>query len=113
MPQPTKLLTVILCLASLAGAGCSVHRIEIQQGNIIEPEAREKLATGMTRKQVQFLLGTPMIADPFHRDRWDYLFYLRQGEQVKTHTQLTLLFEGDKLAKIIDVPIVLSTTPTP
>lgn len=94
------------CLLSLAQTGCSIHRIEIQQGNIIEPEAREKLTTGMTRKQVQFLLGTPMIADPFHRNRWDYVFYQRQGERVQKHTQLTLLFENDKLTKIIDEVVV-------
>lgn len=106
-----RLVIIVGCLLSWALAGCSIHRIEIQQGNIIEPEKREKLATGMTRKQVQFLLGTPMITDPFHRNRWDYVFYQRQGDRVQKHTQLTLLFENDKLAKITDM-VVVAPPPT-
>ena len=49
---------------------CSIHKIDIQQGNVIEVDKVDQLALGMTTKQVRFLLGSPAIHDPFHRDRW-------------------------------------------
>ncbi|MCZ0955245.1 MAG: outer membrane protein assembly factor BamE, partial [Rhodospirillaceae bacterium] len=63
-----------LAVLLLAAGGC-VYRIDIQQGNLLEEDAIEQVELGMTRSQVQFLLGTPMIADSFHQDRWDYTYY--------------------------------------
>ena len=67
-----------IVLAALALAAC-VYRIDIQQGNLLDDEDINQVDVGTTRSQVQFLLGTPMIADSFHRDRWDYAYYYRQG----------------------------------
>ena len=67
-----------IVLAALALAAC-VYRIDIQQGNLLDDEDIVQVDVGMTRSQVQFLLGTPMVADSFHRDRWDYAYYFRRG----------------------------------
>jgi outer membrane protein assembly factor BamE len=92
-----------LALAALAGlmlGGC-VYRINIQQGNLLDEEQIEQLEVGMTRKQVRFLLGTPMVRDPFHAERWDYVYYLALGrnEPVMSH-MLTVWFEGDLVSRI-------------
>ena len=63
----------ILCLS-----GC-IYRIDIQQGNLLEEDAIDQVQVGMTRSQVQFLLGTPMVSDAFHANRWDYTYYFRAG----------------------------------
>ena len=72
--------SMIVCalLMALATAGC-VHRIGIQQGNFLQAKDIDRVSVGMTRVQVRALLGTPMIADPFHQSRWDYYFYLKMG----------------------------------
>ena len=67
---------IAILLAVLAGC---VYRIDIQQGNWLEQDAIDQVEIGMTRSQVQFLLGTPMVADAFHADRWDYAYYYRRG----------------------------------
>ncbi len=92
-----------LALAALAGlmlGGC-VYRINVQQGNLLDEEQIEQLEVGMTRKQVRFLLGTPMVADPFHAERWDYVYYLALGrkEPIMSH-MLTVYFEGDLVSRI-------------
>jgi outer membrane protein assembly factor BamE len=69
---------LLAVLAAYALQGC-VYRIDIQQGNVIEEESVEQVQVGMTRSAVQFLLGTPMVADAFHQERWDYTYYLRRG----------------------------------
>ncbi|MGQ0834730.1 MAG: outer membrane protein assembly factor BamE [Gammaproteobacteria bacterium] len=75
--------------------------MNIQQGNYLEPKVVEQLQLGMTRSQVRYLLGTPMIPDAFDTDRWDYLYYLRQGRlRSPQQRHLTVYFEGDKVARI-------------
>ncbi len=88
-------------LLILLTSGCAVYRLDVPQGNVITAEQHEQLKTGMTRSQVRFLLGTPLIADPFHSDRWDYYYYLRHGKDKKTETRLlTLYFQGETLERI-------------
>lgn len=81
---------------------CQPHRIEIQQGNEVKPEVLQKLEVGMTRQQVLYLLGTPLLTDPFHQDRWDYIYYLKPGNEEAVFSRLTLFFEGDRLKRIDD-----------
>jgi outer membrane protein assembly factor BamE len=69
-------LATVLTLGGLAGC---VHRINIQQGNFLDNEDIDRVAVGMTRVQVRALLGTPMVADPFVSNRWDYVYYLKLG----------------------------------
>lgn len=74
MRKTIQFILVFLCLA--VASGC-VYRANISQGNFIVPDDLEQLEIGMTKNQVRFLLGTPMINDPFHHNRWDYVYYLK------------------------------------
>lgn len=70
----------VAALLALGGLSGCVHRINIQQGNFLDTEDIDRVAVGMTRVQVRALLGTPMIADPFVSNRWDYVYYLKLGK---------------------------------
>ena len=85
---------------ALVLSGCA-YRMDIQQGNIIEQEAIDQVREGMTRSQVQFLLGTPMISDPFHADRWDYPYYFVRGRRGEPSRRWFIVyFENDRVARI-------------
>jgi outer membrane protein assembly factor BamE len=87
-------------LVALALTAC-VYRIDIQQGNLLDDEDIVQVDLGMTRSQVQFLLGTPMVADSFHRDRWDYAYYFRRGRSPDAERRWIIVhFENDRVARI-------------
>lgn len=93
-------LAVVLGLAGLSSSGC-IYRINIHQGNFLEAKTLDQLAPGMTRSQVRFLLGTPMIADEFTPNRWDYLYYFKDGKtRHEERRHVIVYFEDDKVAKI-------------
>jgi outer membrane protein assembly factor BamE len=75
------------------------YRIDIQQGNFLSPETVAQLKKGMTREQVRFVLGTPLVTDIFHADRWDYVFYRELGDGTKEQKRLSVFFEDNKLAR--------------
>ncbi len=94
------IVAALLMTALIGGAGC-VHRIDIQQGNFLEPKDVDRVAVGMTRVQVRALLGTPMVADPFETHRWDYIYYLKRGRlKEPVHRQFTVYFEEDKVVRV-------------
>ena len=68
-----------LCGSRSPLSGGCVYRANIAQGNLIKQEDLDQAEVGMTRNQIRFLLGTPMIDDPFHKNRWDYVYYLKLG----------------------------------
>lgn len=73
---------------------------DIVQGNFISSEQYSNLKVGMTREQVRQIMGTPLLASYFHANRWDYVFeFKREGETVGKERRVTLIFEGDQLAK--------------
>jgi outer membrane protein assembly factor BamE len=84
--------------------GCSnwgfpgVYRINVEQGNIVTQEMVDQLKPGMTRRQVRYILGTPLIEDPFHSGRWEYLYMLRNGEDTLREQRLTVHFQDDALS---------------
>jgi outer membrane protein assembly factor BamE len=84
----------------LLGSAC-VYRINIQQGNFLDQAAVEQVKPGMTRSQVRYLLGTPMVADPFNRERWDYIYYLKKGRTRHVDSRrVTVYFDGEKVARL-------------
>ena len=100
------------------GASACVYRVNIQQGNFLTTETTDQLKEGMTRSQVRFLLGTPMVPDAFDENRWDYLYYLKRGRiQEPERRRLTVWFEDDKVARIEKInvlaPVLVPTTPAP
>ena len=85
---------------SLLASGC-VYRINIQQGNFLDQAAVEQVQPGMTRSQVRYLLGTPMVADSFNKERWDYIYYLKKGRTRHVDSRrVTVYFEADKVARL-------------
>ena len=95
-------LLLLLLIVALNTACLSVYRPDLQQGNAVTPEMVEKLKVGMTRNQVRFVLGTPLIADVFHPDRWDYYFFLKQsGDRTAEQRILTVYFENDVLVRFV------------
>src|SRR3982074_1815439 len=88
-----------MVLGALA-SGC-VYRINIQQGNFLDQAAVEQVKAGMTRSQVRYLLGTPMVADSSKKERWDYIYYLKKGRNSHVDSRrVTVYFDGDKVAKL-------------
>ena len=102
---PIRPLAVGCLLAGLIGCGSNfgfpgVYRINVEQGNVVTEEMVEQLRPGLNRRQGRYIMGTPLIEDSFHEDRWDYRYLLRNGNELLSETQLTLWFEGDELVRV-------------
>ena len=101
---PMRILLISLAITFLSA--CSfvgfpgVYRINIEQGNIVTQDMADQLKPGMNRRQVRFILGTPLAEDTFDQDRWDYIFVIRNGNKVLEQSRLTVEFEGDALVSI-------------
>jgi outer membrane protein assembly factor BamE len=94
-------LAVIVLAGALLGSGGCVYRPNIQQGNLLKTEDVDQVTVGMTRSQVRYLLGTPMLADPFDPQRWDYLYTFRRGREDRVdRAHFIVRFEGDKVSRI-------------
>src|SRR3954467_977908 len=93
------LSTVLLVTGTLLASGC-VYKMNIQQGNYLVAESVSQLKEGMTRSQVRFLLGTPMVPVAFNDDRWDYFYFLSSRVYKKPlKRRLTVYFSDDKVAR--------------
>ncbi len=97
--QNTKLLLTSLSFAGLlALAGCSfpgVYKIDIQQGNVVTQDMIDQLKPGMTRRQVRFIMGNPLITDTFHAKRWDYLYSIQPGGGQRLQERVSLMFDNN------------------
>lgn len=94
-----KLILAVLVAALTSGCGL-LYKQPIHQGNLIDRDQAEQLQVGMSKQQVQTLLGSPSIADPFHAQRWDYTGTQRSNRRGSTEVRnLTLWFENDALAR--------------
>ena len=74
--------------------------MDIQQGNYVTQDMVAKLKPGMSKAQVRFALGTPLVVDPFHAERWDYIYVLQKRGKVVEHRRLIVLFENDRLLRL-------------
>lgn len=99
----TKLRLIVISLFIVAFSGCGqlkfpgVYKFDIQQGNIITQEMVNQLKPGMTKSQVVFVMGTPLIADSFHQNRWDYLYAIKKANGEELREQITILFDEQEL----------------
>ena len=92
---------IIITLISLALGAC-VFQPSVQQGNFIEQKKVEQIEIGMTKNQVRFLIGTPMIDDPFNENRWDYVYFLKIGRnQAISKTWVSIIFDENLVSQII------------
>jgi outer membrane protein assembly factor BamE len=111
MPTPRVLLLVLAL--QLAGCGwLAPYRIDIQQGNFVSQEMVAQLKRGMTKDQVRFVLGTPLVTDIFHADRWDYVYMLDQPGKPRVERRLAVFFEDGKLVRL-DGDVVASAQAGP
>jgi outer membrane protein assembly factor BamE len=104
-------LAMLICAVTLGGC---VYRMDVQQGNYLEGKAVDQLQVGMTRTQVRYLLGTPLVPDVFDKDRWDYLYYFRHGRRrPEDPRRLVVYFKDDKVTHFerINVPESAPTAP--
>ena len=99
---PLRLVTLLL-LSTTALTSCSFptsYKINIEQGNVIIPKAIKQLKPGMTRRQVYFVMGTPLIKDTFNTERWDYRYILRNGAKTLEEKRLSVFFKNDALINV-------------
>ncbi len=97
-----KKLSLVLVACSLAlGACIKPYQPNIQQGNIINNSDLREIRYGMSKQEVLFILGTPMVIDPFNQQRWDYFYSNRNQRKKETDQRLiTAMFDGDKLVSL-------------
>lgn len=94
-----KILIYLTFFVVAALAGCA-YKMDIQQGNVITREKLDMLKIGMSRQQAEFVMGTPLLNDPFHDNRWDYLYSFERRGKVQEQYHATLFFEGDRLVRV-------------
>ena len=94
------LLSIFLLSACNTDKIPGVYRIDIQQGNDVSQEMVNKIHVGMAKSQVKFILGTPLLIDTFHPDRWDYLYSFHPGNGQRQQRHITLYFSDDTLDNI-------------
>jgi outer membrane protein assembly factor BamE len=107
MIRPLLALAALGSAASLAACsyapripGVTPYRMEVQQGNFVSQEMVSQLKSGMSREQVRLALGTPLLADAFHADRWDYVYWREAPDGKRESRKLVVFFADDKLARV-------------
>jgi outer membrane protein assembly factor BamE len=93
-----RFLACIALLSALSGCGF-VYKIDVQQGNYVPEDVAAKVQVGMTKPQVRALLGTPLLNDIFHANRWDYFFSSVKGGKPADRTRFSIFFENDKVVR--------------
>ena len=106
-----KIILLPLLLLALMLSSCAPYKMDIRQGNFVTADMRDKLKLGMSRQQVRYVLGTPLVSDAFHGNRWDYVYRLERGKKVIEKQLLTIYFEGDKLVRVEDASQPAETAP--
>ena len=92
----------IFALASCADWLPEAHKLDLQQGNTVKLEQLEGISIGMSKSEVRKIMGSPMLSDPFHNQRWDYIYRFIPNKGFERKSLLTLYFEDDVLVKIDD-----------
>ncbi len=115
-----KFTLIFVSAVLVSTAGCtsfSPYKMEVRQGNYVTPEMSKKVKVGMSRQQVSSILGSPLVSDVFHANRWDYIYRLEEKSKLVEQQRLTLFFNGDFVARIDDSQIAenkaASTKPAP
>ncbi len=106
-----KLLIYFSAALLLTLSACTLHRPTVQQGNVLDPEALAQLRLGLNKRQVKFILGNPVLNDPFHAERWDYVYWLKPEQGKPARQTLTLFFENDTLSRMEQSGVELPANP--
>ncbi len=114
-----QLLIIITSIVGLTATACSreqipfVYKIDIPQGNIVDQEMVSRLEMGMDKPRVRYIMGTPMVVDVFHQDRWDYVYLRQPARGEREMRRITLHFENEQLVRISGDVRPSSETPAP
>ena len=95
-----RLLPFVVFISACSAKMPDIYRLDIQQGNVLDAPMLARLSPGMEKRQVRFILGTPMIIDTFNQGRWDYVYTYSQGGTEIEQRQVTLFFEDDRLVRV-------------
>ena len=99
--MPNTILKVLFTLSfALLVSSCSIYKMEVQQGNALNNETVSQLQKGMSKGEVASLLGNPLMQDNFRSNRWDYIYFKRDGKKLGDKQNLTLFFENDQLIQV-------------
>ncbi len=115
---PSSLPLLLVSAGLLAGCSgwsnpidkISPYKVDVQQGNDINQDMLARLKPGMTPSQVRFVLGTPLLVDPFHDNRWDYVYRLEKAGKLIEHRRVTIVFENEKL-KALEGDVLAAAAP--
>lgn len=122
--KKTALLLAIASHTALTGCDTVMHNlpgvysIDIEQGNIIDQSMIDQLRPNMTKRQVLYIMGSPMVTDSFHGQRWDYLYSFQPGGEARVQKRVSLYFNNDRLAGVqgdfrpSTLPIMKASTET-
>lgn len=108
----TSILIYLLIISGCQSKLLTVYKIDIQQGNSLEANTVAKVRNGMSKEQVRFLLGSPILTDSFHPNRWDYIYHFTPGYGEQERRQLILLFDRDEVVNIVKQNIVANDAST-
>jgi outer membrane protein assembly factor BamE len=96
-----KILTVLLSFLFISACSVpKVYKLTVQQGNIVTQDMIDELKVGMTKRQVAYVMGTPLIRSPYQQERWDYLYTLERRDTVVKNYQVTLFFKDELYTRL-------------
>ncbi len=101
MKQRNMIKLLCTSILVLLLSSCSTYKMEVQQGNALSNEAVSQLRQGMSKDEVLSMLGTPLLQDNFRSNRWDYVYFTKQGKKTSNRQGITLLFRGDSLVRVM------------
>ena len=107
----TILIYLIVSVVIFTTGGCTIHVPDVQQGNVLEPAVLAQLHPGLSKKQVHFLMGTPIIRDAFHPERWDYVYLFSSQDSKTIRKRVTVFFDHDSVSRIETDGIELPEAP--
>lgn len=99
-PLFTLVAAPLVAALPLAACGLSPYKIEIQQGNYVSQEMVSQLKAGMSKEQVRITLGTPLLTDLFHADRWDYVYWRKAPDGTQETRKVAVYFADGKLTRV-------------
>jgi outer membrane protein assembly factor BamE len=95
------MLSALLTLSACSWTkGLSIYRMDVRQGNYVSQEMLAQLKQGLTEEQVRFIMGSPLLIDPFHANRWDYVYRFALAGKLTEQKRITLIFKDSKLLSI-------------
>ncbi|MGK0405361.1 MAG: outer membrane protein assembly factor BamE [Oleispira sp.] len=96
-----KIFTVLLSFLFISACSIpKVYKLTVQQGNIVTQDMIDELKVGMTKRQVAYVMGTPLIRSPYQQERWDYLYTLERRDKVVKNYQVTLFFKDELYTRL-------------